>query len=130
MSDFFTLRNQYYEEYRQDYGDGDYAMGLAEDAARSDMQKFAAEEEQAQRLAEDMSFLNEQDSLDLAVQTSTTTQSSGNLLAAGLVTLTVGAGALIGWLIDRPKRKRPYYEIVEERRRQREKERKRKRLQS
>ncbi len=127
MPDYFALRDEYYEDYRQEYGDGDYAMGLAEDAARSDMQKFATEEEQAQYFTGDSSFLNENDSLNLAVQTSTTTQSSGNLLEAGLVTLSVGAGALICWLIDRPKRKRPYYEIVAERRRQREKKRKRER---
>ena len=34
MSDFFTLRDNYYEIFRQEYGDGEVAMGLAEDAAR------------------------------------------------------------------------------------------------
>ena len=44
MFDFFTL-DDYYEDFRQKYGDGDYAMGLAEDAARVDHQTMLAAEE-------------------------------------------------------------------------------------
>ena len=50
MPSTFDLRDDYYEDFRQVYGDGDYAMDMAEDAARADHQRMLAAEEQQRDL--------------------------------------------------------------------------------
>lgn len=107
-SDFFTLRDDYYEDLRQEYGDGDYAMGLSEDAARPDHQRMLAAEEY-RRGTPPLTY-EEQEALSIAAPAQQgaelkQTMASSVVIPVGLSLLELGLGLgamyLAGYLLDK-----------------------------
>lgn len=111
MPNLNDMREYYYEEFCEEYGEGDYAMGMAEDAAREDHQRMLAMEEQQRDLIdrdndirfEDGLITDRSDSHDLALQMTTLGAPVGSSAAlAGLVVFgVVLTGVVVGRLDSR-----------------------------
>lgn len=101
MSDYFALRDYFYENYRQEFGEGDLAMDMSEDAARAVHQENLTMEEQQRDLADLDNQIrfegfapSSNDSSPVQVAAAT-----GGMLVGGkvvLVGLAVGVLALVG----------------------------------
>lgn len=109
MSDFFTLRDDYYEDFRQKYGDGDYTMGLAEDAARVDHQTMLAAEEYRRGPSPPLTY-EEQKVLSMPIrapaqQGAQRNQTMASIIPIGasLLELGLGIGAILlsAYLMDK-----------------------------
>ena len=107
MTVFDTLRDDYYEDFRQEFGDGEFALDMANDAAKAKHQGILAIEEQKENFERDLYASIERDN---AIRSPTTPSVVGSAAGIGAVLATspvalgavfvIGFGLAVCWLCE------------------------------